>query len=145
MFFFIPVTGNKFPVTKNIVYFTGKDPSVTRSILPVTGSFTCDMGIFHHVTGDVPPITGSTVCITWRILSATGRIFHSAFPQEIFFLWDKVIICSFDTRYTSCMGICSFSCMGIHPMCKTVFFLSEELFFLWERIDFLWSLGFICD
>ena len=49
--FFISVKGNKFPVTRNIVYFTGKDPSVTdtpfvtESILPVTGSFSCDMGI----------------------------------------------------------------------------------------------------
>ena len=65
--FLIPVTGNKFPVTRNIVYFTGKDPSltdtpfVTGSILPVTGSFSCDMGIFHHVIGNVPPITRSTV------------------------------------------------------------------------------------
>ena len=63
MFFFIPVTGNEFPVTRNIVYFTGKDPSVTDtpfvtgSILPVTGSFSCDMGIFHHVIGNVPPTT----------------------------------------------------------------------------------------
>ena len=74
MFFFIPVTGNKFPVTRNIVYFTGKDPSltdtpfvtgsifpVTGSILPVTGSFSCDMGKFHHVIGYVPSITRSTV------------------------------------------------------------------------------------
>ena len=51
----------------NVVYFTGKDPSVTDtpfvtgSILPVTGSFSCDMGIFHHVIGNVPPITRSTV------------------------------------------------------------------------------------
>ena len=65
--FSIPVTGNEFPVTRNIVYFTGKDPSVTDtplvtgSILPVTGSFSCDMGIFHHVIGNVPPITRSTV------------------------------------------------------------------------------------
>ena len=63
---FFPVTGNKFPVTRNIVYFTGKDPSVTDtpfvtgSILPVTGSFSCDMGIFHHVIGNVNRITRST-------------------------------------------------------------------------------------
>ena len=38
MFFFIPVTGNKFPVTRNIVYFTGKDPSVTDTPF-VTVSF----------------------------------------------------------------------------------------------------------
>ena len=69
MFFFIPATGNKFPVTRNIVYFTGKDPSVTDtpfvtgSILPVTGIFSCDMGIFHHVIGNVPPITRSPTLI----------------------------------------------------------------------------------
>ena len=80
MFFFIPVTGNKFPVTRNIVYFTGKDPSVTDtpfvtgSILPVTGSFSCDMGIFHHVIGNVPPITRSTVFL-WS-LGHLIRVFH---------------------------------------------------------------------
>ena len=64
---FIPVTGNKFLVTRNIVDFTGKDPSVTDtssvtgSILPVTGSFSCDMGIFHHLIGNFPPIARSTV------------------------------------------------------------------------------------
>ena len=61
--FFISVTENKFPVTKNIVYFTGKKtsvtdtPFVTGSILPVTGSFSFDMGISHHVIGNLPPIT----------------------------------------------------------------------------------------
>ena len=55
MFISIPVTGNKFPVTRNIVYFTGKDPSVTDtpfvtgSILPVNGSFSCDMGILINI------------------------------------------------------------------------------------------------
>ena len=38
MFFFISVKGNKFPVTRNIVYFTGKDPSVTDTPF-VTVSF----------------------------------------------------------------------------------------------------------
>ena len=36
-------------------------PFVTGVILPVTGSFSCDMGIFHHVIGNVPPIKRSTV------------------------------------------------------------------------------------
>ena len=55
------------PVTRNIVYFTGKDPYVTDnpfvtgSILPVTGSFSCDMCVFYHVIGNAPPITRSTV------------------------------------------------------------------------------------
>ena len=72
MFFFIPVTGNKFPVTRHIVYFTGKDPSltdtpfVTGSISPVTRSFSSDMGTFHHVIGNVPPITRSTVFL-WNL------------------------------------------------------------------------------
>ena len=67
MFFFIPVTGNKFPVTRNIVHLTGKGPSmtdtpfVTGTILPVTGTISCDMGIFHHAIGNVSPITRSTV------------------------------------------------------------------------------------
>ena len=77
MFFFIPVTGNKFPVTRNIVYFTGKDTSLTDtpfftgSILPVTGSFSCDMGIFHHVIRNVLPITIQGVqfsCEVWVVL-----------------------------------------------------------------------------
>ena len=77
MFFFIPVTGNKFPVIRNIVYFTGKDPSltyspfVTGSILPVTGSFSCDMGIFHHLIGNVPSIIIQGVqfsCEVWVLL-----------------------------------------------------------------------------
>ena len=95
MFFFIPVTGNKFPVTRNIVYFTGKDPSVTDtpfvtgSILPVTGSFSCDMGIFHHVIGNVPPITIQGVqfsCEVWvvffmySIFATNGRDLLSKFP-----------------------------------------------------------------
>ena len=88
MFFFIPVTGNEFPVTRNIVclFFTGKDPSVTDtlfvtgSILPVTGSFSCDMGISSHVTGNILSIKSSTVCVTLQIFSVTGRIFH--FPSS---------------------------------------------------------------
>ena len=38
MFFFISVKGNKIPVTRNIVFFTGKDPSVTDTPF-VTVSF----------------------------------------------------------------------------------------------------------
>ena len=93
--FFIPVTGNKFLVTRIIVYFTGKDPSVTYtpfvtgSILPVTGSFSCDMGIFHHVIGNVPPISIQGVqffCEVWVvffvyfIFSTNVRDLLSKFP-----------------------------------------------------------------
>ena len=53
--FFISVTENKFPVTKNIVYFTWKYPSVTDTPF-VTGSFflwhgyvsSCDRKCFSY-------------------------------------------------------------------------------------------------
>ena len=101
------------------------------------------MGIFHHVTGNVLPIKRSTVCITIRIFSATGIIFHVAVSQEIFFLWGKVIIFSSDTRCTSCIQEDLFLFLQwVFIQCvPTVFFLSQEPFFLWKRIVFLWSLG----
>ena len=94
MFFFIPVTGNRFPVTKTIFYFTGKktsvtDTLVTGSILPVTGSFSFDMGISHHVIGNVPPITIQGVqfsCEVWvvffvySIFATNVRDLLSKFP-----------------------------------------------------------------
>ena len=49
MLFFIPVTGNKFPVTRNIVYFTGKDPFVTDTLF---------------VTGSILPVTVSILPVT---------------------------------------------------------------------------------
>ena len=73
LFFFIPVTGNKFPVTRNIVYFTEKDPSLTDTPF-VTGSFSCDMGIFHHVIGNVPSITRRTAFL-WS-LGCLIRVFR---------------------------------------------------------------------
>ena len=61
---FIPVTGIKLPVTRNIVFFTGKDSSVIDTPF-VTQSFlvTWVLGKFHHVIGNVPPITRSTVFV----------------------------------------------------------------------------------
>ena len=85
-------------------------PFVTGGILSFTWSFSCDMCIFHHVTQNIPPITRSIVCITWRIFLVTGIILHSASSQEIFFLWDKVIIFSCDTSCTSFKRICCHSC-----------------------------------
>ena len=77
MLFFLPVTGYKFPATRNILSFTGKNPFVTDThfvtggILPVTGSFSCDNCIFHHVIGNVPPITRCTVvrAVTLNVLN----------------------------------------------------------------------------
>ena len=56
----------------------------TGVILPVTGSFSCDMGLSSHVTGNVLPIKRSTVCVTLLIFSGTGRIFHFPPSQEMF-------------------------------------------------------------
>ena len=90
----------------------------------------CDMGIFY-VTGNAPPITTNTVCITWSIVvSVTGMIFHFASSQEIFFLLDKEIIFSCDTRCTctSCNRICSSSGNEYSPYVYQHYFLSPELF-----------------
>ena len=82
-FFFILVTGNKFPVsrnkfpvTRNVLSFTGKKssfdryytPFVTGGTLPVTGSF---FVTWVYVTVNAPPITRSTVCVTLRIFSVS--------------------------------------------------------------------------
>ena len=112
VFVIISITGKKFPVIRNILYFTDRyhTPFVTRGILFVTESFSGDMGLFNHVTGNVLPITRSTVCITWRTFFVTVMISHFALLQEISFLWDKIIIFSCNTRSTSCKRTCSSSC-----------------------------------
>ena len=106
-------TGNKFPVTKKFFlsqekfllwqilcsfcdnYYT---PFIISSILPDTGSFSCNKDIFH-VTKIVPPITRRTVCVTWSIFSVTEMCFHFALSEETFFhvrhrnyffLWHKM-------------------------------------------------------
>ena len=101
--------------------------------LSFTWSFSCDMCIFHHVTQNIPPFTRSTVCVTWSIFSVTGIIFHSASPQEIFFLWDKVIIFSCDTRCTSCKRICSFYCNEYSLYVFQQYFSCHKKISLWER------------
>ena len=66
-------------------YYT---PFVTGDIVSVTERFSCDTGIFYHVTGNFPTFTRGTlcVCVTRRILSVKGIIFHFAMSQQIFFL-----------------------------------------------------------
>ena len=84
VFVVLPVAGYSFPVTVNILSFTGKVYCDTRcsflflsqeinflsqkilfilqeKILLWQILLSCDMGIFHHVIGVVPPITRSTV------------------------------------------------------------------------------------
>ena len=123
VFFFIPVT-------RNILSFKGKILlwQILYSFCHRRFSVSCDMGLFHHVPGNFPPFTRCTVCVTWRIFSITGMIFHLSSSQEIFFLWDKEdLLLLFQWILIICV--------------TTVFFLSRELFFLWERIVFFIKFG----
>ena len=86
--FSIPETGNRFPVTRNILPFTGKIPFVKNIILLLSQE------VFF--------------------------LSHFALSQEIFFLLDKEIIFSCDTR--------------------CIFPLTGTIFLVWENSSLL-SLG----
>ena len=83
-FFFIPVTGNKFCVTRNILCFTW--------------TWTWILDIFH-VKRIVPPFTRSTVCITWSIFSVARTIF---LWQRIVFLWSLGHLLGVSHFYDKC-------------------------------------------
>ena len=128
-------TGKIFFMTKSVLLYSchRKNPSVTDIILlsqevffQSQEVFSCDMRIFHHVTGNVPSIEISTVCVTWRICSVTGILFHLASSQEIFFLLDKVIIFSCDTNCTSCKRICPNSMFQQCFSCHKNYFSCER-------------------
>ena len=101
------------------------NPFIISCILPVTGSFSFDMDIFH-VTTIVPPITRRTVCVIWSI-------FPFALSQEIYSCETKKLIFSCDTRCTSCNKICSSSGIGYSFYVYQQYFLCHKNYFSCDR------------
>ena len=84
-FFFIPVTGNKFPVTRNILSFTGKVPCDTR-------------GSFLFLWQEIDFLWQEILCLSqekfllWHILYSFYHKLYS-FCHKMFFLWHGYISC----------------------------------------------------
>ena len=75
---FISVTGNKFPVTRNILTFKGKNPPVTDFILLLSQEFFfLSQGVFlsSHLRGNVLPMKRSTVCVTLEYFMSQEEFF----------------------------------------------------------------------